>query len=472
MERALLGGMVAYPEQLDAVAATVRASDFTKLEHRRLWGLLRDMRERGIPIDRVTVPEAIARAGGDPGRFGGFVYAVEAADQVNESALSHYATTIRDAADRRALIETWEDLGARIMDEARTPAEIRALMREKLEGTETRGEPAYKPIPCRTVAEWSERDGEDWLTTEPPPRSWLLKHGSDGLLSHGIVAILASAGGVGKTFALVELAALVAAGATQDHKAGWFDAFTVSSGGRVLFLAGEETEDELRRRLRATLKRLKLPVHALTAIRERLHIVPTAGMDDLALLETDPGRSLVRTRRHREIMDILRGGVEPWSLVVVDPLVRWAAGDIDKDNMAASKVINALEAFVGAGSRPGFPGPCVLVAHHTSKGSRSGEQSKGDPAAAVRGASAITDNPRWAARMDADFDHEDRVKFITAKSNYGKKPTIILRRDGDGPLRRDTVAEAESAAERAATRAKKNANVTPTPKNSRPPLDK
>ncbi len=323
--------------------------------------------------------------------------------------------------------------------------------------------PNRLPLPVRTVGEWSREEGADWLRDAPPPRVWLATdHARKGVLSRAVVAILASAGGVGKTFALCELAILVAAGSTDtDHQRLWLDSLRVN-GGRVLFIAGEESADELRRRLHAVTARLlaaerEFPAALLDDVRRRLVVVPSAGMTDLPLLEADNGRNLRPSHRHAEIVAALKAGDEPFALVIVDPLARWAAGEIDKDNAAACAVISALEAFIPAGAREGKPGPCVLVAHHTSKAGRTGDIA--DDASKIRGASALTDNARWAALLEAG-EADDQVSFAVVKSNYGLKPRFTLARGEHGVLRGVTPADVErwnAATEKAAAAAAKKA---------------
>jgi hypothetical protein len=178
--------------------------------------------------------------------------------------------------------------------------------------------------------------------------------------------------------------------------------------------------------------RKEFPRDVLNEVRRRLVVVPSAGLTDLPLLEADGGRNLRPSHRHAEIVAALKAGDEPFALVIVDPLARWAAGEIDKDNAAACAVISALEAFIPAGAREGKPGPCVLVAHHTSKAGRNGEML--DPASTIRGASALTDNARWAALLKAG-EADDEVSFEVVKSNYGGKPYFPLARGDDGVLR-------------------------------------
>ena len=324
-------------------------------------------------------------------------------------------------------------------------------------------------LTIRTVAEWSAAEGADWLRDKPPARVWLATDvGKKGVLSRAVVAILASAGGVGKTFALCELAILVAAGSTDtDHQRLWLDNLRVN-GGRVLFLAGEESADELRRRLHAVTERLlaaekEFPRGLLDEVRRRLVVVPSAGMTDLPLLEAINGGNLHPSHRHAEIVDALKQGDDPFVLVIVDPLARWAAGEIDKDNAAACAVISALEAFIPAGARDGEAGPCVLVAHHTSKAGRTGDIA--DDASKIRGASALTDNARWAALLEAG-EADDEVSFAVVKSNYGLKARFKLARGDRGVLRGATAADVERwKAEKAKKKAEAKAEAKPATKD-------
>ena len=104
-ERALLGGLIEAPDQLDTVAATVRASDFYRRDHRRVFELLTAMHRRGEHIDSITVPERVGRSG-RVDDFGGLGYVVQLVDHVPSTAnLRHYASLIRESARRREVIE-------------------------------------------------------------------------------------------------------------------------------------------------------------------------------------------------------------------------------------------------------------------------------------------------------------------------------------------------------------------------------
>ena len=91
----------------------------------------------------------------------------------------------------------------------------------------------------------------------------------------------------------------------------------------------------------------------------------------------------------------------------------------------------------------------MLVAHHTAKAARGEGAPVGDGAAsAIRGASAIVDNARWAALLTgappAGPGAPEVVSFAVVKSNYGAKPVFDVVRSAEGPLRSVTKADREA----------------------------
>lgn len=302
----------------------------------------------------------------------------------------------------------------------RLPAELRAAL----------GAPAVGLAALwRTVADWQAADGAGWFTDEPPPRRWLLTHGPHenvrGILPMGKVGMLAAAGGVGKTMALVQLALSVATGRPWLARArsGEGGFMTPDGGGRVLLALGEEDALEVRRRLyRAgqTMRGGGLATHdELAAAAARIVVLPLAGTPGELVDPPDPriGREAAPSKLAAELWGLLeRNG--PWSLVILDPLSRFAGTDTETDNAAATRFVQVLEGFTKA---PGEP--AVLVAHHTTKAAR---QNGNDDDTAARGSSALSDGVRWHALMTAKTHPEGAgekvprmASFRVVKSNYG-----------------------------------------------------
>jgi len=303
------------------------------------------------------------------------------------------------------------------------------------------------------------------ITERPPRRVYLVERdGEDGehgprvgWLPLGQVGILASAGGVGKTMALVELALAVATGRE------WLGMHVPREAqGHVLLALGEESAEEVRRRVYAAFA-LMWPSEderhraereeALRLIGERVHVVPLSGKP-VALVTVDrKTREVHATKAHEDLSALLEAG-QDWKLVALDPLSRFAGPDTETDNAAATRFVQAVEELVCA---PGKP--TVLVSAHTTKASRKGDEPH--DATSVRGSSSIVDSARWVATL-APAKRDEIVKLVDpegtrfprlaylecVKSNYGltddAKHTLV-RGDG-GTLRGLTKAERKDLA--------------------------
>ena len=116
-EKALLGGLLLRPDLLDIVREQVRADDFYAPHHAKLFELFVQMRERGEPIDVITVIDRVraADSAGRERRFGDLAYVASLPDSTPATTnLGHYAKTVADKAVLRRLIG--------IVDQARDQA--------------------------------------------------------------------------------------------------------------------------------------------------------------------------------------------------------------------------------------------------------------------------------------------------------------------------------------------------------------
>lgn len=293
-----------------------------------------------------------------------------------------------------------------------------AMLRERERATETPREAESPAWIDRVVPVASE-----WFTTAPPKRTWLLRDAradAAGVLPLGRVGQIVAEGGAGKTMLLAQLAVCVAT-ATK-----WLGAFDVVSPGRVLLALGEEDNDEIRRRL----YRAARAVGSTMPPDGSIVALPLAGVT-CPMIETDTAGN----PRETDFLRWLRGYVTehgPWSLVVVDPLSRFAGADAETDNAAGTRYVQALESLAALG-------PTVLSSHHTNKLARGG--AKVD-AHGARGSSSIVDGVRWVATLGReqipidDPDTRKRLGEIVTlsfvKSNYSRRGEAIeLRYDAD-----------------------------------------
>ena len=193
---------------------------------------------------------------------------------------------------------------------------------------------------------------------------------------------------------------------------------------------------EVWRRLYWTAKALDLLDEERALAAERIVALPLCGkhvaltLSPAELRGTNVGPSVeaIETVFARELRERLNNAGVDWSLVVLDPLSRFAGPDVEIDNAAATRVVQCFERLTETRGNP-----TVLVSHHTNKASRSGTSS----AVAARGSSALTDGVRWQANLDAKPNPDgssmsDLATFHVEKSNYGWfPPELWLHRDRD-----------------------------------------
>ncbi|OCB02798.1 hypothetical protein BBC27_11285 [Acidithiobacillus ferrivorans] len=216
----------------------------------------------------------------------------------------------------------------------------------------------------------------------------------------GTVGCLYAPGGAGKSFLALEIAMSVAG---VD-----FLGLGTHRTGRTLYLALEDPDVILRRRLHAIGSHLSLAQRE--SVAERLEILPLVGV----------------------FFDLLSGTTASWlqrraedvRLVIVDTLSRAQSGD-ESNNGEMAKLLRALE-HIGAST-----GAAVLFLHHVNKS--SGRERNGDQFS-VRGASALLDNARFGAAITYIDDDTDgrRIRYSVSKHNYAAPivPLHFLRHEG------------------------------------------
>lgn len=418
-ERAVLGGILLEPRTLERVQPVLEPDDFYLERHRGLYGAFLALEREGAPIDLMTVT---ARLGDNLERLGGFSGLAALPEAIPSTAnIAHYATRVREAADKRRL---WT-LAHRLLDGATDRATPPGALLDQVE-TEVRAlreRPGLaNPVRNRMLrGAWRE---------VPPARSYLLSlpeangRPERGLLPLSRVGVLAGEGGVGKSTLLTLLAAAVTTGTP------WCG-LPVASPGPVLLVMAEEDGQEVWRRLHHTLHALRLPEDQVATVEANLVVLPLAG--ELCALTQEGGNDTLVTSFCRNLVAAAREmGAEAggFRLVVLDPLSRFAGPDVEADNAAATRLIQVVERLTALpGPTPGV-GPTVLLSHHTTKASRL----EGTTAAtAVRGASGLVDGARWVATVTAVRGEETATPFLgfaVVKNNYG--PTtdfLVLRRD-------------------------------------------
>jgi RecA-family ATPase len=246
------------------------------------------------------------------------------------------------------------------------------------------------------------------FTIEPPELDFIWP----GFLA-GTVGALVAPGATGKSFFALEAAMSIACSVAGGDLVGLTPAHT----GRVVYLAGEDPQPALVRRVHAIGQHLNQS--AREAIAENLMLEPIMGK-----------RLNVMDEAHlRRVIEYSAGA----RLIVLDTLSRIHSLD-ENSNGDMAHLVSVLE------HNAATTGAAVLYLHHVNKGSARDGQT--DQQQAARGASALIDNARWcgyvakmteqeAERMsDRSFDRSpignDRrglfVRFGVSKQNYDATP--------------------------------------------------
>ncbi len=135
---------------------------------------------------------------------------------------------------------------------------------------------------------------------------------------------------------------------------------------------------------------------------------------------------MTATPEHAALLRMLASR-DAWALVVLDPLARFAEGEIEASNDAATRAVQAFERCCDAPGRP-----TVLAMHHVSSDSAKNGTPK------TRGVSGLRDAFRWEAILRPGVGDDAGFAFIRqTKSNYSRPMAeeVRLARDEHGVLR-------------------------------------
>jgi replicative DNA helicase len=123
-ERALLGALLLKPEAIHDISDTVRADSFYAEKHRVIFETMRELSDRGEPIDLLSLSERLQaknlleRAGGRP-------YIAELASSAPAPGnFAHYAELVVRKHLMRSLIDASHEIAEGAYDESRDTAEV------------------------------------------------------------------------------------------------------------------------------------------------------------------------------------------------------------------------------------------------------------------------------------------------------------------------------------------------------------
>jgi len=303
------------------------------------------------------------------------------------------------------------------------------------------------------------------IDEKPPPPPYLVATKpnaptrSEVVIPLGITGMLAATGGTGKTWALLQLGASIAAGRQ------WFD-FTVKRG-RVLYIGGEESTALLSERLWHIAEDWSDAERI--GLKTNLRILSWDDDDSEGFTPTFISRNESNSewQASESVVDLSAALREapgaPWRLIVIDPASRFA-GDSEKDSSAATAFLEAVRAIARRANKDSDEiDPTIIVAHHTRKPAKDAHKALWLPKDAARGSSGLVDAARFLLTMkaippsavpgsdddlrsaDDDPTGSPYCTLQVAKSNHGTEAGItrrVLKRADNGVLERATCGEA------------------------------
>lgn len=276
------------------------------------------------------------------------------------------------------------------------------------------------------VADWQ---AERRFTGPPPERQWLIR----GMFPLGKPALLAAAGGVGKSFLLLELARAVAA--TQPGDTRSFCALgNLETGGAAVLLCAEDDAIEIHNRLAA-----------LGPIPPRLYVIPCPDAGGVpSLFGLDPQTKSPATMADFALLAAQLRELPGLRLVCFDPLQALCGGLDLNLPQHAQHVCGELAKLATE------TGAAVIVSHHFRK---SGDIATPEQAReAVRGSGGLVDGVRavyalWPAEekdgkakcraLGVPWQRGRVVNGAVVKANFAADWGLAVLVRDDGGLLRD-----------------------------------
>ncbi|KND47414.1 MAG: replicative DNA helicase [Parcubacteria bacterium C7867-004] len=123
-ERALLGALLLKPDALHDISDLVRPDSFYADKHKMIFECMRELTERGEPIDILSISERLSGKG-TLERVGGRAYVAELASTApTPGNFAHYAELVSRKHLMRALIDTSHEITELAYDDSRDSVEV------------------------------------------------------------------------------------------------------------------------------------------------------------------------------------------------------------------------------------------------------------------------------------------------------------------------------------------------------------
>jgi hypothetical protein len=275
----------------------------------------------------------------------------------------------------------------------------------------------------------------DWRSTRfagPPPEiKWLVKKS----IPLGVPVLLASLGGVGKSYLAAQVGYVVSTPPIEDPKTDSAEVInlnyqwpilggTVGEHGKAVIITAEDHADAIHRRLSV--------IDPPGRRTDDLMIVPLPSAGGPMLFFAQDRDGVRTTDEWRMIREQLLE-MEGLRLVVIDPLAAFAQVNLDADSAACQFVMTEL------GRLAAETAATVMVCHHMRKAvNGKAPQTPAEAREAIRGSSALVDGSRLAyALWPVDKDEAEKTCLdlkIPFKPNRVVKGAIVKTNEIDGEV--------------------------------------
>lgn len=291
-----------------------------------------------------------------------------------------------DAADA---IEEGMDVRAFLSEQTRQPAPTTA--------------PKDVPTQARSVAlvDWST------LTGMPPQTEWLV----GGTIPLGEPGLIASMGGLGKSYLLLDLCVRVASG-DQPSNLPIFGGH-VCQQGTAIFISAEDRLRTFHKRI----DRLDQDSKKRQEFSSKLLLMALPDQGGASPFLVQEGGQFNTTDFYRTLYD-WACSIDDLKLIVIDPLQAFAHVDFNVDPAAGQALCSLLVSLASD------TGATVIVAHHMKKPGRDRIQTPLDAREAIRGTTALVDGFRFAYALWPE--EEGRARQFCKEINKPYTPFTIV----------------------------------------------
>jgi replicative DNA helicase len=161
-EQSVLGGLLLDNAKWDLVSEMLIESDFYRHNHRLIFGAIASLAQEALPLDVITVSEALAKSG-ELDNAGGQKYLAELAQNTPSAAnIRAYADIVRERAVIRKLVAVSGEISENAFNpKGRTSSELldeaeRSVFKISEERTKEGGPENVNPILSRTIEKIDE----------------------------------------------------------------------------------------------------------------------------------------------------------------------------------------------------------------------------------------------------------------------------------------------------------------------------